>query len=170
MYVIYVHLSMLTGQTSLPPNQPNHLKRKKVHNFGIFYRIWLKLGVETKFKPLIEEYHKNDSFKLLEFLVVVILRSQRSFDHSNLMELVIFNPLRRGPNYCSDFFFIVLFLLAVMLLLVTLLAVLFHWIASTHFAFKTGSNNVRPTCARLKSKCTTDFPAFRLMLTDRRAD
>ena len=28
MYVIYVHLSMLTGQTSLPPNQPNHLKMK----------------------------------------------------------------------------------------------------------------------------------------------
>ena len=32
MYVIYVHLSMLTGKTSLPPNQSNYLRiiiRKK---------------------------------------------------------------------------------------------------------------------------------------------
>ena len=43
--------------------------------FGFFDRIWLKLGVETKSKPLIEEYHKNDSFKLLEFLVVAISQS-----------------------------------------------------------------------------------------------
>ena len=28
MYVIYVLLSMLTGKTSLPPNQPNNLKMK----------------------------------------------------------------------------------------------------------------------------------------------
>ena len=72
MYVIYVHLSMLTGQTSLPPNRPNHLQGIKSHNFCIFYRIWLKLGLETKFKRLIGEYHKNDSFKLLEFLVITI--------------------------------------------------------------------------------------------------
>ena len=74
MYLIYVHLSMLPGHTSLPPNRPDHPK-VKVHNFGIFYRIWLKLGVETKSKPLIEEYHKNDSFKLLVFLVIAILQS-----------------------------------------------------------------------------------------------
>ena len=75
MYVIYVHLSMLTGQTSLPPNRPNHLKVKKGHNFGIVCQIWLKLGVETKSKPLMKEYYKNDFFKLLELFVVAILRS-----------------------------------------------------------------------------------------------
>ena len=48
MYVIYVHLSMLTGQTSLPPNQPTSIKVENVHNFVIFQPIYLKLGMETK--------------------------------------------------------------------------------------------------------------------------
>ena len=30
MYMIYMHLSMLTGQTDLPPNQPTRLKVKKL--------------------------------------------------------------------------------------------------------------------------------------------
>ena len=47
MYVIYMHLSMLTGQTSLPPNQPTGLKVKNLHNFDIFQPIWLKLGMES---------------------------------------------------------------------------------------------------------------------------
>ena len=46
MYMIYMHLSMLTEQTGLPPNQPTGLKFKNVHNFDIFQPIWLKLGME----------------------------------------------------------------------------------------------------------------------------
>jgi len=45
VYVIYMHLSMLTGQTDLPPNQPTGLKVKNLHNFVIFQLIWLKLGM-----------------------------------------------------------------------------------------------------------------------------
>ena len=47
MYVIYKDFSMLTSQTSLPPNQPTCLKAKNVHNFGIFQPIWLKLGMQS---------------------------------------------------------------------------------------------------------------------------
>ena len=45
MYLNCKDLSMLTGQTGLPPNQPTALKVKNVHNFGIFQPIWLKLGM-----------------------------------------------------------------------------------------------------------------------------
>ena len=45
MYLNCKGLSMLTGQTSLPPNWPTSLKVKNVHNFGIFQPIWLKLGM-----------------------------------------------------------------------------------------------------------------------------
>ena len=45
MYLICEDLSMLTGQTSLPPNQPTSLKVKNMHNFGIFQPIQLKLGM-----------------------------------------------------------------------------------------------------------------------------
>ena len=44
-YVIYMHLSMLTGQTDLPPNQPTGPKVKNLLNFVIFQLIWLKLGM-----------------------------------------------------------------------------------------------------------------------------
>ena len=47
MYMIYMHLSMLTGQTDLPPNQPTGLKVKNLHNFGIFQPIWLKFSMES---------------------------------------------------------------------------------------------------------------------------
>ena len=47
MYMIYMHLSMLTGQTDLPPNQPTDQKVKNLHNFVIFQLIWLKLGMES---------------------------------------------------------------------------------------------------------------------------
>ena len=47
VYVIYMHLSMLNGQTGLSPNQPTSLKVKNVHNFGIFQPIWLKFGMES---------------------------------------------------------------------------------------------------------------------------
>ena len=47
VYVIYMHLSMLTGQTGLPPNQPNGLKLKNLHNFDLFQPIWLKLGMQS---------------------------------------------------------------------------------------------------------------------------
>ena len=36
MYVIYMHLSMLTGQTDQPLNQPTGQKVKNVHNLYIF--------------------------------------------------------------------------------------------------------------------------------------
>ena len=52
MYVIYMHLSMLTGQTDLPPNQPTGLKVKNLHNFVIFQLIWLKLGMESLMEEL----------------------------------------------------------------------------------------------------------------------
>ena len=42
-----MHLSMLTGQTDLPPNQPTGLKVKNLRNFVIFQLIWLKLGMES---------------------------------------------------------------------------------------------------------------------------
>ena len=45
VYVIYMHLSMPTGQTGLPPNRPTSLKAKNVHNLVIFQAIWLKLGM-----------------------------------------------------------------------------------------------------------------------------
>ena len=45
MYLICNNFSMLTGQTSLPPNQPTSLKVKNMHNFGIFQPIWLKFGM-----------------------------------------------------------------------------------------------------------------------------
>ena len=44
MYVIYMHLSMLIGQTDLPPNQPTDQKVKKL---VIFQLIWLELGMES---------------------------------------------------------------------------------------------------------------------------
>ena len=47
VYVIHMYSSMPTGQTGLPPNQPTCLKAKKVHNFGIFQPIWLKLGMQS---------------------------------------------------------------------------------------------------------------------------
>ena len=47
MYVIYKDFTMVTSQTSLPPNQPTGLKAKNVHNFGIFQPIWLKLGMQS---------------------------------------------------------------------------------------------------------------------------
>ena len=76
MYLIYVHLSMLPGHTSLPPDQPDHLKVKKgaqlLHFLSDLVETWCG---DSKSKPLIEEYQKNDSFKPLEFLVVAILRS-----------------------------------------------------------------------------------------------
>ena len=46
MYLILKDFSMLTGQTGLLPNQPTSLKIK-VHNFGIFQPIWLKLGMQS---------------------------------------------------------------------------------------------------------------------------
>ena len=46
MYVIYMHLSMLTDQTGLPSNQPTSLKVENLHNFDIFPPIWLKIGME----------------------------------------------------------------------------------------------------------------------------
>ena len=45
MYVTYQDFSVLTGQTGLPPNQPNGPKVKNLHNFCIFQPIWLKLGM-----------------------------------------------------------------------------------------------------------------------------
>jgi len=47
MYVIYLCLSMLTGQTDLPPNQLTGLKVKNLHKLNIFQPIWLKLGMES---------------------------------------------------------------------------------------------------------------------------
>ena len=47
MYVIYKDLSMLTGQTSLPPNQPTGLTVKNVHNLDIFQPILLKFGMQS---------------------------------------------------------------------------------------------------------------------------
>ena len=43
MYLICIDFSVLTGQTSLPPNRPTSLKVKNVHNFVIFQRICMKL-------------------------------------------------------------------------------------------------------------------------------
>ena len=50
MYVIYMHLSMLTGQTGPPPNKLTGQKVKNLHNFDIFQPIWLKLGLVSKWK------------------------------------------------------------------------------------------------------------------------
>ena len=45
VYVIYMHLSMLNGQTGLSPSQPTSQKVKNVQNFVNFQLIWLKLGM-----------------------------------------------------------------------------------------------------------------------------
>ena len=47
MNVIFKRLSMLTGQTSLPPNQPTGLNVENLPYFNIFQPIWLKLGIES---------------------------------------------------------------------------------------------------------------------------
>ena len=47
MNSIYKDSGMLTGQTSLPPNQPTGLKVKNVHIFGVFQPIWLIFGMES---------------------------------------------------------------------------------------------------------------------------
>ena len=77
--IIFVHLFFYFHANMiffLTPFETHMLPLEgRCHNFCIFYQIWLKLDVETKSKPLVEEYHQNDSFKLLEFLVVAILRS-----------------------------------------------------------------------------------------------
>ena len=68
MYVIYLHLSMLTGQTDLPPNQPTSLKVKNSHNFAIFQLIWLKIGLEF--------LHGKTQYMYVIFLRLSILSSQ----------------------------------------------------------------------------------------------
>ena len=47
MYVIYLCLSMLTGQTDPPPNQLTGQKVKNLHKLDIFQPIWLKLVMES---------------------------------------------------------------------------------------------------------------------------
>ena len=47
MNVIYLCLSMITGQTILPPNQLTGLKVKNLHKLDIFQPIWLKLSMES---------------------------------------------------------------------------------------------------------------------------
>ena len=44
---ICMHLSMLTGQTDLSPNQPINQKVENLHNLVIFQLIWLELGMES---------------------------------------------------------------------------------------------------------------------------
>ena len=46
-YLIYKPLSMLTVQTSLPPNQPTGPKVKNMPNFDVFQSILLKFGKES---------------------------------------------------------------------------------------------------------------------------
>ena len=72
-----LNICTLFIQTSLPPNHPTSLKVKNVHNFAIFQWICMKLCMETLNERLI---------------VLANLQGQRSFGHSDLMELVIFNP------------------------------------------------------------------------------
>ena len=47
MYLICKDFSMLTGQTSLPPNQPTGLKLKNMHNLDILLPILLKFSMQT---------------------------------------------------------------------------------------------------------------------------
>ena len=49
MYLVYIYFSMLTGLTSLPPNQPTGPgTMKNLPKFDIFQPIWLKLGRVSK--------------------------------------------------------------------------------------------------------------------------
>ena len=74
MYVIYMHLSMLTGQTDLPPNQPTSLKVKNLHNFDIFQPICLKLGIETRNRNIQHMYLIYIYFcRIFDLLVMSIL-------------------------------------------------------------------------------------------------
>ena len=52
MFVNYENFSMLTSQTSLPPNQPTGLKAKYVHNFGFFNRFGRNLVCSLKMEVL----------------------------------------------------------------------------------------------------------------------
>ena len=47
MYVIYNDFTMITGQTSLSPNQRTGLKVKNLHSLGIFKPILLTVGVQA---------------------------------------------------------------------------------------------------------------------------
>ena len=98
VYVLNMHLSMPTGQTGLPPNQPTGLKVKNLHNFDIFQPIWLR---KTSFfsnyhlsayflfffrigpPALTEHFFLSHSLSLFSFLVFLFLSFTRSPSSAN---------------------------------------------------------------------------------------
>ena len=93
MYVIYMHLSMLTSQTSLPPNQLTSLKVKNVHNFGIFQLIWLKLGMQSLIGRTHHMYVIYKDFSMLTSLTSLPPNQPTSLKVKNVRNFGIFQSI-----------------------------------------------------------------------------
>ena len=93
MYVIYKDFSMVTSQTSLPPNQPTGLKVKNVHNFGIFQPIWLKLGMQSLNGRTHHMYVIFKDFSILTGQTSLSLNQPISLKVKNVHNFSIFQPI-----------------------------------------------------------------------------
>ena len=93
MFVIYTHLSMLSGQTSLPPNQPTGLKVKNVHYFGIFQLIWMKLGMQSLNGRTHHVYVIHNDFSMLTGQTSLPPNQPTGLKVKNVHNLGIFQPI-----------------------------------------------------------------------------
>ena len=91
MYLNCKGFSMLTGQTSLPPNWPTSLKVKNVHNFGIFQPIWLKLGMQSLNG---RTQHMNLIYKDFSMLTGLPASQPTTLKVINVQNLNHFQPIR----------------------------------------------------------------------------
>ena len=93
VYVIYNDFSMLTGQTSLPPNQPTGLKVKNVHYFGIFQPIWMKLGMQSLNGRTHHVYVIHNDFSMLSGQTSLPPNKPTGLKVKNVHNLGIFQPI-----------------------------------------------------------------------------
>ena len=93
MYLNCKGFSMLTGQTSLPPNQPTSLKVNNVHNFGIFQPIWLKLGMQSLNGRTQHMYLICTDFSMLTGQTGLPPNQPTSLKAKNVHNFVIFQPI-----------------------------------------------------------------------------
>ena len=93
MYLNCKVFSMLTGQTSLPPNSPTSLKVKNVHNFGIFQPIWLKLGMQSLNGRTQHMYLNCKDFSMLTSQTSLPPNQPTSLKVKNAHNFGIFQPI-----------------------------------------------------------------------------
>ena len=93
MYLICKDFSMLTGQTSLPPNQPTSLIVKNVHNFGIFLPIWLKFGMQSLNGRTQHMYLNCKDFSMLTGQTGLPPNQPTSRKMKNVHNFCIFQPI-----------------------------------------------------------------------------